>query len=98
MLKQRGVALESQSPTIQFQVAISSMLFGIGLVQGDSKKSVPFCFCSYLVNRLTKLHEILTEDTSIRPKCCVKNSKGLFGPSSLTNRLRKKMRISGLNT
>ena len=27
-----------------------------------------------------------------------KNSKGLVSPSSLTNRLHKKMRISGLNT
>jgi hypothetical protein len=64
-------------------------------IQGDSGKTTPFCFCSYLVNRSTKLHEISTEDTSIGSKCCVKNSEKSVIPNSLTNRLRKTMRIFG---
>jgi len=64
---------------------------------GCAKKKEPLNFCLYLVNRWIKLHEILTEDTFIGCKCCVKNSEWSVFPNSLTNRLCKKMRISGFS-
>ena len=40
------------------------------ITEVSQKKVPPFVFRLYLVNRWTKLHEILTEDTSIDSKWC----------------------------
>jgi len=56
----------------------------------NSKRSTTFCFRVHLVNRSTKLHEILIKDTSIDSKCCVKDSERSIFLNSLTNCLRKK--------
>ncbi len=41
---------------------------------GSAKKKEPLNFCVYLSNHLTKLPEILTANTLIHQKCCVKKS------------------------
>ena len=54
------------------------------------KKKYHLLFRWYLVNRLTKVREILTKDTSTDSKCCLENSERLVFLNSLTNCLRKK--------
>ena len=44
-----------------------------------------------------KQTHILTKDTSIRPKCCIKNSDRSAFPNALTNYLHKTMRTSGFS-
>jgi hypothetical protein len=51
---------------------------------------ITFCFRLYFVNRSTKLHEILVNDTSISSKCRTKNSERLVFLDFLTNCLRGK--------
>ena len=58
------------------------------------KRTKNNCFRLYLVNRSTKLHEILNNNTSIGSKCCLKNSERLVILNSLTNCLCKKCEFS----